>query len=214
MPAPRPDPPSGLPPSLVERLARDRPPVAAAILEAAAELFFERGITRVTLREVADRAGVNYGLIHRHFGSKDAIVVALARILTEHGIERVTDRRPWEWPHGEPAISPAQYASLLAWAALAGIDPRLIWPEQLSPRVLEAISDHAVVAEAAQRAGSRQFDGRVVGSVVMLITVFWDLLSPQLAVLAGLDDRAPADVADEVRDLIATLVAALSPTAG
>ncbi len=50
---------------------RGREQVVAAVLQASAELFAKDGIDAVSIRDIASRAGVNHGLIHRHFGSKD-----------------------------------------------------------------------------------------------------------------------------------------------
>jgi len=46
------------------------------ILEAALELFREKGFAESTMREIASRAGVASGLAYYYFDSKDAIVVA------------------------------------------------------------------------------------------------------------------------------------------
>ena len=46
------------------------------ILEAALELFRERGFEQATMREIAARAGVATGLAYYYFESKDAIVLA------------------------------------------------------------------------------------------------------------------------------------------
>ena len=48
----------------------------AMILEAALELFRERGFAEATMREIASRAGVATGLAYYYFKSKDAIVLA------------------------------------------------------------------------------------------------------------------------------------------
>ena len=47
------------------------------MIEAATELFAERGPAAVSLREVANAADVNLGLIHRHIGSKTDLLVAV-----------------------------------------------------------------------------------------------------------------------------------------
>src|SRR5580704_11674648 len=47
----------------------------AAILEAAREVFSERGYARATIREIARRAGVTHGLVMRHFGTKEQLLV-------------------------------------------------------------------------------------------------------------------------------------------
>jgi len=48
----------------------------AKILEAALDLFRERGFAESTMREIASRAGVASGLAYYYFDSKDAIVLA------------------------------------------------------------------------------------------------------------------------------------------
>jgi len=59
------------------RAKRRRDPEAsrAAILEAAREVFNERGYARATIREIARRAGVTHGLVMRHFGTKEQLFV-------------------------------------------------------------------------------------------------------------------------------------------
>ena len=47
--------------------------VKAALIEAASTLFAEKGVDAVSLRMIADHAGVNLGLIHRHFGTKETL---------------------------------------------------------------------------------------------------------------------------------------------
>jgi len=47
-----------------------------ALVAAAVELFALRGPASVSVRDVARHAGVNQGLIYRHFGSKQALLVA------------------------------------------------------------------------------------------------------------------------------------------
>lgn len=52
----------------------ERVPTRDALLTAAAALFAERGAEAVSTREIASRANVNNGLIHRHFRTKDALL--------------------------------------------------------------------------------------------------------------------------------------------
>jgi AcrR family transcriptional regulator len=60
-----------------------------ALLDAATELFAERGLTAVSLRDVAREANVNLGLIHRYIGGKQDLLAL------------VLERRP-----GMPALPP------------------------------------------------------------------------------------------------------------
>ena len=57
------------------RRRRDPEASRAAILAAAREVFTERGYARATIREIARRAGVTHGLVMRHFGSKERLLL-------------------------------------------------------------------------------------------------------------------------------------------
>ena len=48
----------------------------ARILQAALQLFREKGFDRTGMRDVAERAGMSLGAAYHYFGSKDAIVLA------------------------------------------------------------------------------------------------------------------------------------------
>lgn len=54
-----------------------RAEVAAAILEAATDLFAERGPAATSIRDIAARSNVNHGLVFRHFGAKEQLVGAV-----------------------------------------------------------------------------------------------------------------------------------------
>ncbi len=56
-----------------EQAARTR----TRILDAASELFLERGYARTTIKDIADRAGVARDTVHAVFGSKARVLTAL-----------------------------------------------------------------------------------------------------------------------------------------
>lgn len=66
---------------------RGRDEVRSAVLTATRELMGERGVDGFTVRDVADRAGVNHALVHRHFGTKadvvEQVLVAEAAAVSE-----------------------------------------------------------------------------------------------------------------------------------
>jgi AcrR family transcriptional regulator len=64
-----------------------REAVKKALIEAAAPLIAKHGVEGITTRSVAKAAGVNQGLISRHFGSKDALVREVARSLARRLFE-------------------------------------------------------------------------------------------------------------------------------
>ncbi len=73
---------------------RDASATKAALLRAAQELFTERGYERTTVRDIADRAGVNQALLFRYYGSKEdlfhVVLATESRVLvTESPAEQV-----------------------------------------------------------------------------------------------------------------------------
>ncbi|HYI25355.1 MAG TPA: TetR family transcriptional regulator [Thermomicrobiales bacterium] len=56
---------------------RDAAATQQALLDAATDLFGAKGYEKTTLREIAERAGVDAALIARYFGNKAALYVAV-----------------------------------------------------------------------------------------------------------------------------------------
>jgi AcrR family transcriptional regulator len=67
------------------------------ILEAASEVFAERGYLRTTIREVARRAGISIGGIYIYFQNKEELYLELTRDQMEtfrKGTEMLRDKEP------------------------------------------------------------------------------------------------------------------------
>lgn len=56
---------------------RQREQTAAAILDAAEELFAEKGLANAHMNDIASRVGVAVGTLYNHFKDRDALLVAL-----------------------------------------------------------------------------------------------------------------------------------------
>ncbi|MEW1655111.1 MULTISPECIES: TetR family transcriptional regulator [unclassified Streptomyces] len=65
---------------------RDAQGTRQLLLDAASELFAERGYERATVRDIASRAGVNQALLFRYFGSKKAL---LGEVMARGGHEQL-----------------------------------------------------------------------------------------------------------------------------
>jgi AcrR family transcriptional regulator len=102
-----------------EPRARRRDPDGrrAEILEAARQALAENGYARTTIRDVARRAGVTHGLVMRHFGSKEQLM--LAAFPEPPGLA--------EAAAGDPATLPERLAAVFVtrMETSAGEDPLL-----------------------------------------------------------------------------------------
>ncbi|SNS34610.1 TetR/AcrR family transcriptional regulator [Actinacidiphila glaucinigra] len=102
------------------------------LLQAAGELFSERGFDRTTIRDIGERAGVDPALIARYFGNKSALYIAVVRaemgdtpppdLLGADRLRSLFERRnrrsagPVFWSavqaHDDPAVQEAAHAQL------------------------------------------------------------------------------------------------------
>lgn len=178
-----------------------REEVMAAVLEAATELFAERGPDAVTVREVADRAGVNHALIHRHYGTKDELL----RVVLSQAIDRmaavsegITNTHEDVVPLVAElrAIEPA--VRLVAWALLSGYAVDELWPEY--PAITKLKS---VLADERAAAGSTERDREdpsvaIVTSAAMVLG--WMVFRPLLDRGGRLDQIEGFDEATMLND--------------
>src|SRR5688500_10707394 len=111
-----------LPPWIAQHITEDPEKPSGAILRAAAELMAEHSPSDVSLREIAARAGVNYGLIHRHYGTKDRLLVQIFQEFTDYGAEQI---RAADTIHDAIrrtfTLDSGGFARILSWVALDGV---------------------------------------------------------------------------------------------
>ncbi len=71
---------------------------AKAIGTAASALFFEQGVARTTIDEIADAAGVSVGSVYVHFGSKEALYLKLVEDAAAVNARYVAEAEPSDSP--------------------------------------------------------------------------------------------------------------------
>jgi AcrR family transcriptional regulator len=59
-----------------------------ALLDAAEQLLLEIGYAAITTRKLAERAGVNHGLVHYYFGSMEDLLLRVVERFTDNLVER------------------------------------------------------------------------------------------------------------------------------
>ena len=94
------------------------------IIDAAAELFLERGYARTTVQDLADRAGVARDTVHAIFGSKARVLTALidTRLVPDGAVANVTETPAAQAIRHE--VDPRKQFQLFAtW--MAGMSTRL-----------------------------------------------------------------------------------------
>lgn len=151
-----------------------------ALVRAAAVLFEEVGPNAVSVRAIAERAGVNHGLVHHYFGSKAGLVQAVldrlaeesAAAIRERGADAVTDP-------GDDRVR--RHVRVLARVVLDDAAPDGF---QANFPIVEYLS-----GLGRDTLGLDADAARLRASQVVALMVGWLILEPWLLASAGLDSQ-------------------------
>lgn len=138
----------------IEGPARDAQRTQQAILDAAQQVFAEKGFAAATVRDITARAGVNPALVSRYFGGKlklfeEALDAALdARLMTDLPKADFGKRIVARFADEDGRISPLP----MLFRAAADPEAREVAQRLLRERVFEPLEKWIGGADAAVRA--------------------------------------------------------------
>ncbi len=143
-----------------------------AVLDAASDLFAEKGPAATSIREVATRSRVNHGLVYRHFGTKEELVAAV--------LDHVSDRfnQAVAASAADTVVVAERQWRVLARAILDGYPVGRL--QHRFPFVAQ------LVAEAEQHTDDAAAARLAAGHVVAL-ELGWRLFEPFIRSAAGLE---------------------------
>jgi AcrR family transcriptional regulator len=172
-----------------------------ALLRAARELMAEKGSPRVTVREVAERAGVQPALVNYYFGSKQGLLRAVVALVAGNALERIREGVAQEGSVEERlrAMVRAAVGSL----AEDPFAPRLIAEQvlfaegEVVDEFVERFARHNLelirsILEAGREAGSlRAVEPLFLVPALMGSGLFFFLAAPITRRLFGLEEITP-----------------------
>jgi AcrR family transcriptional regulator len=187
-------------------------------MEAASELFARSGVSGVSIREIAAKAGINHALIIRYFGSKDALVAEILRreistLVSTHA--------------AKPGRSAAETLGMLRGVLLDSLKAqkrtmRLILRaglDELSPESYVEPNTERVAAMlanwiATHQTGENLPDARLVSVVVMSTLFSLNAIAPWLMTSVGLppDESRKEDIVEVLIWLMIQAVGASPPS--
>jgi TetR/AcrR family transcriptional regulator, repressor for neighboring sulfatase len=167
--------------------------VAAAVLEAATDLFAERGPAATSIRDIAARSNVNHGLVFRHFGTKDQLVGAVL----DHLGATTTEVLQADPSSAEAERAMDRHMRVMARTLLDGypagkLQTRFPGASQLLERIRPAHGDDRSARLAVANAFALQFG--------------WRLFAPFLRSATGLDELTDAELRQAVVAEMARIV--------
>ena len=191
-------PPRGRPPK-DSSAPRGREQVVAASVDAATELFADRGIAAVSVREVAARAGVNPALVHRYVGGKTALVQAVVETLLDRmrgDLDTFASNVIPVLPRS-PEQTLATYQRIAAHIVIEGGDIR---DYQSDFPVIRHI-----IQEIQRRTGVDGRTARLRGAQIFALDLAVRLFEPVLMQAAGLGPEDADDLHRRVRQLLVAI---------
>ena len=169
------------------------------MIDAARELFEERGFERATVRAIGERAKVDPAMIARYFGNKEGLYIAtlaedsdegpvdFAGLDTDTIVKELFDR--WE-ARGKIPVARAMASASLDVEVLDQVR------SVMSRRVTEPLADDLV------RTGSKKADLESEFMIAAVLGVFLTRVNSTLPVLAGAS-------AEEIREMLGRMAAGI-----
>jgi TetR/AcrR family transcriptional regulator, repressor for neighboring sulfatase len=165
-----------------------RDDVIDAILRSARSLIAERG-PGVALREIAENAGVNFGLLYHYFGTKDQLIDEVYAEATRAAAARLAESAHIDDALGMlMAFGDGTTARLVGWAVLGGRQDGEIFSR--SP-ALEVLASRLKADAADQGRPLPDDDARVFAAFAMVTALGWRLFGTTALLAAGLEGENP-----------------------
>lgn len=183
----------------------------AAVLDGATSLFAARGPASVSVRDIAAEAGVNHGLVHRHFGSKHAVLRAMFERAADEMAAVAADMTDPQEGMGRLFAASAEhetYWRALARAILDGESPQTLQREVPTIQTLITLLEgKPKQARPRNTASCAPFDAKVVVGTLSALMLGWLVFEPYLLTATGCEQRDQQDVRQQVVQVLQQLIA-------
>lgn len=175
---------------------RGRERVEQLLVSAAADLLGEVGPRAVTVRAIAERAGVNHGLVHHYFGGKAPLLAAAMTMLVEEHRDFAKDRSGGDvFPAPLALVGDQRYLRAVVRAVLDDETALATTEVTAGASVPRGALDHLVSRRGKTAADTRT---KALVAMGMAMEMGWAALEPFILTVLDIG----ADEVDEVRDIV------------
>ena len=181
----------------------------ARILRTARRLFAESDISAVSIRDIAEAAGVSHGLVQQYFGTREQMIAAII----QDEIEEIEKRFPPVLAGNAQAVLEAvrstlkdgrarfhHYAVLITRAELAGVKPEtMLDPAIPTPAMALAAAIRDLQSESRNTPG--RMDPLLVSAYINATLFAFETIYPWLMASVGLKPGDYEARFDEIVDI-------------
>jgi len=185
---------------------RGREATTTAILDAAEDLFSLRGFNDVTVRAIAERAGVSHALVHRYLGSKaDVFRAILTRnqgVMMAAAPDDADLLKTTSLIVREGLINRRRYVRLLADTALHGLPFEQTTGRFASVERLVELAQRAAASASPSERSEDDLDPRFVIACITALFLGWAATESWALPAAGIPDMDEAEAIDGLERVI------------
>jgi AcrR family transcriptional regulator len=182
-----------------------REAVKKAILDATENLLLKKSPDKITVREIAEAANIKHPLIHRHFGTKDAVIIAVhARSIakTQRKVAKVKNLEGNVAMFFEVVKKNKFRQVALSRAMIDGINPRAIQSQfPVMQRLLELLKKRYDETNSQSR-----FEPEMMTAVLGATALGWFLYEPFLLAAIDLEENDKDEIHETVVEIIEEII--------
>lgn len=187
------------------KIPHGRDEVKRAILDATEQLLLKKSPNKITVREIAEAANIKHPLIHRHFETKDKVILAVhARRIAdiEKRVEKIEDVEGNIATFFE-AVKKIKFRRIaLARAMMDGVSPHAIQTEfPVMQRLLDLIKK-----KFDEKNITTQFSPEITTAVLSAAALGWFLYEPYLIASMNLEEKIEDELDRTVVEVLEELV--------
>jgi AcrR family transcriptional regulator len=187
----------GSDPEVEGRAPTGRDEVMRALLDAATELLSHRGPSAVSVAEIAKRAGVSRTLVHRHFGSKGALIRAVLKrgeVEMEGLFSEPINFEELVVKGFRHLLTRSLLIDVIAQALIDGVPGEEVQEES---KLLQLLGRELERRRAASNKGGLASDSRVIIAAITALSLGWIVFEDWLVQVNALGDRDLGDIRKE-----------------
>jgi len=167
------------------------------ILDAAEELFASRNPGDVTVREIAEHAGVTHALVHQYVGSKDDLFNAVVQRNApdrQAVIREVAEFRAVLDRLFPDVLDRRLHSLTMIRSAMDGVEYTSLQERITTGQMLVQLARESAASGSHRQPAPPEMDARVVVAAVIALGYGWVGLESWLLQICDLQDADPAEV--------------------
>jgi len=175
------------------------------ILDSAQTLFAKHGPRAVTVRQVAQDAGVSHALVHKYFGSKDDLIravldrVDVSRTATARESASLRDAYERLLPQ---VMTQRDHSMMLVRSAMGGTEYVPLAERITTTSAMVALARSTTASGANPSPAPRDIDPRVLVSAISAMVLGWASIEDWIWPTAGIDPAEKDEVYRQLAEIV------------